>query len=189
MRWLLLIALNLLTILGFPQNHKVNLCFDNQFEFTYTVESSEPNTIFYWYLDDVIQFGQDLVIDWKDLTPGYHTISVYGITEGCQSETLYYKILVEECSTIYIPNAFTPDGWGINDTWYPIGIGWEWIEVSVYSKWGMLVFHSTELDGYWDGAFRGGDYYVQNDVYVYKVTWKGTNREPEVIYGHVVVLR
>jgi len=189
MRWLLLIAFNLLTILGFSQNHKINLCFDNQFEFTYTVESSEPNTTFYWYLDGILQFGQDLVIDWRDLTPGYHTISVYGVTEGCQSESLYYKILVEECSTIYIPNAFTPDGWGVNETWYPMGVGWEWIDVSVYSKWGMLVFHSTELDGQWDGSFRDGDYYVQNDVYVYKVTWKGIGREPETIYGHVVILR
>jgi gliding motility-associated-like protein len=189
MRWLLLILSNLITLLGVSQNHKINLCFDNQLEFTYTVESSVPNTTYYWYLDDVLQFGQDLVIDWRNLSPGYHTISVYGIVEDCVSESLYYRILVEECSTIYIPNAFTPNGLGVNETWYPMGVGWEWIDVSVYSRWGMLVFHSTELDGSWDGSFRDGNYYTQNDVYVYKVTWKGIGREPETIYGHVVIIR
>jgi hypothetical protein len=39
------------------------------------------------------------------------------------------------------------------------------------------------------GNFREGDYYVQNDVYEYKVTWKGIDNEPEIIFGHVTVVR
>lgn len=189
MRWVWLILFSLTSCLGFSQDHKISICFDNRLEFTYTVESSVPNTTYYWFLDGILQFGQDLVIDWRNLSPGYHTISVYGITDGCESNTIQYRILVEECSTIYIPNAFTPDGFGVNETWYPMGVGWERIDVSVFSRWGMLVFRSTDIDGYWDGSFMGGDYYVQNDVYVYKVIWKGIDREPEVIYGHVVILR
>jgi hypothetical protein len=51
------------------------------------------------------------------------------------------------------------------------------------------VFKSVELKGEWIGNFRGGDYYVQNDVYEYKVTWKGIDNEPEIIFGHVTVVR
>jgi len=36
---------------------------------------------------------------------------------------------------------------------------------------------------------KKGDYYVQNDVYEYKVTWNGIDHEPEIIFGHVTVVR
>ena len=64
-----------------------------------------------------------------------------------------------------------------------------WLVDQLLYYLGMLVYHSTDIDGQWDGSFRGGDYYVQNDVYIYKVVWKGIGREPETIYGHVVILR
>ena len=100
-----------------------------------------------------------------------------------------FRVFIGECSSIYIPNAFTPNADGFNDIWYPQGTGWESIEVLVFDRWGVLVFKSVELKGEWIGNFRGGDYYVQNDVYEYKVTWKGIDNEPEIIFGHVTVVR
>lgn len=169
---------------------EVDVCEeDSKTFYNYTITSDTPNTIFYWYIDGVYYPGQTLSIDWSEFRPGVHTISVFGTAGGCRSSSVSYQVSIDECSTIYIPNAFTPDADGINDTWFPIGTGWEWIEVQVFDRWGILIFESTDIDGQWIGNFKGGEYYVQNDVYEYKVTWKGHKREPETLFGHVTVVR
>ena len=66
------------------------------------------------------------------------------------SDPLRYKVYVGECSSIYVPNAFTPNADGTNDTWFPIGVGWESIEVLVFDRWGVLVFRSVDPKGQWN---------------------------------------
>jgi gliding motility-associated-like protein len=191
MKFVKTIFLFLLIMTVFSQsNQKLDICVeDSRHEYTYSVNSDTPNTIFYWYVDGVYHFGQTLTIDWSTYQPGEHTITVYGISNDCSSLPVTYKVFIDECSSIYIPNAFTPNDDGINDGWYPIGVGWEWIEVLIFDRWGILVFSSTKIKDSWIGNFRNGGYYVQNDVYEYKVTWKGVNKEPEIIFGHVTLIR
>lgn len=184
------VALVLLTAILWPQDQRIDVCIEGErTEYTYSVNSNEPGTIFYWYVDGYYHFGQTLTIDWSTMSPGVHTITVYGMLDGCRSLPVTYKVFIGECSTIYIPNAFTPNNDGIDDMWFPIGVGWESIEVLVFDRWGELVFRSVDPKGFWNGSFRDGDYYVQNDVYEYKVTWKGIDNEPEIIFGHVTVVR
>ena len=190
MKHLKTILLLFLVILVNGQSQRIDVCVeDSRTEYTYSVTSNEPNTVFYWFIDGVYQFGQTLTVDWATMEPGHHTITVYGMIGDCRSEKETYDIYIDECSTIYIPNAFTPDNDGTNDLWYPVGVGWEWIEVIVFDRWGGQVWWSNDLKGSWNGSFRNGLYYVQNDVYVYKVTWKGYNNDTEVIFGHVTVIR
>jgi gliding motility-associated-like protein len=177
-------------MIAFGQQQEIDVCEeDSKKEYTYSIQSNTPNTLFYWYVDGVYHFGQTLTINWSTYQPGIHTITVYGKADGCRSEPMTFKVHVGECSSIYIPNAFTPNADGFNDTWYPQGTGWEWIEVLVFDRWGELVFKSVDPKGQWIGNFRDGDYYVQNDVYEYKVTWKGIDHEPQIIFGHVTVVR
>ena len=180
-----------LVMVVFSQSEqRLDICEEgSRTEYTYSVNSDTPNTLFYWFVDGSYHFGQTLSVDWSTYPPGEHNITVYGVTDGCRSLPVRYKVYIAECSSIYIPNAFTPNADGINDIWFPQGTGWESIEVLVFDRWGELVFKSIDLKGQWIGNFRGGDYYVQNDVYEYKVTWKGVDHEPEIIFGHVTVVR
>ena len=185
------IFLFLFSIVIFGQTEqKINICEEgSKTYYNYSVNSDTPNTTFYWFVDGIYHYGQILSVDWDSYSIGEHIITVYGITEGCRSLPVSYKVFIDECSCIYIPNTFTPNDDGDNDTWYPVGVGWEWIEVTVFNRWGEMVFQSRDIKGTWIGNFRLGNYYVQNDVYVYKVTWKGYNKEPEIIFGHVSVIR
>lgn len=68
---------------------------------------------------------------------------------------------------IYVPNAFSPNGDGENDTWAPDGVGIIWVRTRIYSRWGL---HLRTLDGLpdrWDGMYQGRD--VPEGVYVYVV--------------------
>lgn len=86
-------------------------------------------------------------------------------------------ILVKIFDKMYIPDAFSPNGDGINDT-FQIANGNELIdEISIYNRWGETVFHSAGYSNPWDGTFKSDS--VPAGHYVYKIktaihTYQGT---------------
>jgi gliding motility-associated-like protein len=72
----------------------------------------------------------------------------------------------DDCLTsLYLPNAFTPNGDGENDLFYVYGNGIETVHLRIFNRWGELVFETTELNSGWDGTYRGEP--VNPDVFVY----------------------
>ena len=71
-------------------------------------------------------------------------------------------------SYLYVPNAFTPDGDGLNDEFAPQAYNLEGdYNFYIYNRWGELIFQSTDLNTKWDGTYMGRE--CQIDVYVWKV--------------------
>jgi gliding motility-associated-like protein len=89
---------------------------------------------------------------------------------------------------LYVPNAFTPNGDGINDVFRPIPIGMKSINYfRVYNRNGQLVFSTSVQNQGWDGKFQGK---LQDaDVYVWTV--EGTDYEGKTIFqkGSVMLVR
>jgi gliding motility-associated-like protein len=78
---------------------------------------------------------------------------------------------VTPSAVLYIPNAFTPNGDGINETFAPKGDGIETFKMLIYNRWGELLYETEDLQKGWDGTFRGA--LSQQDVYIYKVSARG----------------
>ncbi|MEO5783390.1 MAG: gliding motility-associated C-terminal domain-containing protein, partial [Ginsengibacter sp.] len=56
---------------------------------------------------------------------------------------------------LYIPNAFTPNGDGLNDVFRPIALGIKQIHYfKIYNRWGQLMFSTTQQNQGWDGTFK-----------------------------------
>jgi len=72
---------------------------------------------------------------------------------------------------IYIPNSFTPNGDGLNDTFGAIGEAIGEYTMQVFNRWGQLVFESTSYKSQWDGKYEGEP--VPTGLYVYKMRAKG----------------
>jgi gliding motility-associated-like protein len=68
-------------------------------------------------------------------------------------------------SKILVPNAFSPNGDGINDTWVITNLSaYPGATVDVFNRYGQVVFHSDNVNKNWDGTFNGsplpmGTYY------------------------------
>lgn len=76
--------------------------------------------------------------------------------EGCRSTGEEITVGVEiPCDDFFVPNVFTPNGDGVNDT-YLIKVKFmSAYQISIYNRWGKEVFHSTNPDDPWDGNIKG----------------------------------
>jgi gliding motility-associated-like protein len=96
------------------------------------------------------QSGTSLQID----APGLY--AVQADADGCVAEA---EALVQEgpCGCrIQMPNAFTPNGDGLNDRFRPVlACALEDYRFSVFNRWGQVVFSSTDPAGGWDGTLAG----------------------------------
>lgn len=130
--------------------------------------------------------GENLIYSWapgnyindiKILTPTVSPVSdiVYTLSAksvyGCTNED---NTLVKVVTGIYVPTAFTPNNDGKNDTWKipfldPSFGG----EVSVFNRYGQLVYHCVNAIVSWDGTINGVP--EPSGVYVYLVTSRTSN--------------
>jgi gliding motility-associated-like protein len=80
------------------------------------------------------------------------------------------KVTVSGRSKISVPNAFSPNGDGINDTWVITTLSaFPGATVDVFNRYGQPVFHSENLNKAWDGTYNGkplpvGTYYYIIDL-------------------------
>ena len=111
----------------------------------------------------------------------YYTLEVVN-ENGCSNKD---EVLIKVLQTPVIPNVFSPNNDGINDTWqitylnsYPDCV------VNIFNRYGQAVFHSAGYKTAWDGNHNGkllpvGTYYYVID----------TRRITKVLTGSVTLLR
>jgi gliding motility-associated-like protein len=80
-------------------------------------------------------------------------------------------------STLYIPNAFTPNKDGTNDVFYVKGLNVEKFHLMIFDRWGELIFESYNIENGWDGTYKGNE--VQIDVYLWKLDWLSTDAQEQ----------
>lgn len=183
-----LTAFFLLSLLSFgaKSQQTVELCPGSRTSFTY-FSSSNTGGSWIWYLDgSIVSYTSSLTVDWRDT--GYHTIRVF-FASPCGRVIQTYLVHVIECrpAQIWWPNAFTPNGDGLNDTWGPIPINIRQVDYNVYNRWGERVFHSNSLAVRWNGMYKGMAADLAN--YVFYATWIDINGKPGKTKGNLILIR
>jgi gliding motility-associated-like protein len=110
---------------------------------------------------------------------------------GCNATDSLLIIVIEE-ERVYIPNAFSPNGDGVNDV-FTLYSDQDIIvrNIQVYNRWGDRVYERenlkiSTLDG-WDGTFNGKD--AQEGVYAYYFELEFTGGRVEIFKGDVTLVR
>lgn len=82
-----------------------------------------------------------------------------------------------------VPDAFTPNGNSINDTWVIPGLeGYNTKEMAVYSRYGTLVYYSGAYANDWDGTLMGNGVAVPDGTYYYTLTLDGGKQLSGYVY-------
>ena len=81
---------------------------------------------------------------------------------GCK-DSISNKVIIKPEFELFIPNAFTPDGDNINDSFLCKGYGIDSFSISILNRWGQIVFSSNDINTQWDGEN------AINGVYAYRI--------------------
>lgn len=127
--------------------------------------------------------GENVTFSWtpplymRDASSLHPTVSppfdiVYRLSvissSGC---TMDDSVQVKFAPGIFVPNAFTPNGDGVNDYWQIpfLDQGMD-AEVNVFNRWGELVYHSSGGRVSWDGQLNGNP--QPTGAYVYVIVFR-----------------
>ena len=102
-----------------------------------------------------------------------YRVTAYKMGNTTVTSTSNYAEVIPPLS-IYIPNAFTPNGDGINDTFGVKGEGIKEFRLLIFNRWGDVIFESTEAHKQWDGKVNGEP--VQQGTYVYELFANGVKK-------------
>jgi gliding motility-associated-like protein len=89
--------------------------------------------------------------------------------DSFENESDYSELVcVDNCIEYKLPNVFSPNGDGDNDFWISTrNSSVEKVDMKVYSRWGILVFQTSDPDIKWDGKHLNTDNIVSPGVYYY----------------------
>ncbi len=136
----------------------------------------QPDTIFTETTSFLWNTGSEDIF-WEPAVSGFYKLSA---TDKCGSYNDSIYVNFEYCGPIDIPNIFTPNDDGINDVFFIKGIEQgRWL-LSIYSRWGNLMFQSDNYQNNWSPKD------ISSDVYYYLLSEFGTNRN---FKGFVHVLK
>tara|TARA_R110002050_G_scaffold49818_1_gene115518 strand:- start:4888 stop:7077 length:2190 start_codon:yes stop_codon:yes gene_type:complete len=85
------------------------------------------------------------------------------------NDTSFFKTYVEQPFKLFIPNAFSPNGDGLNEIFAYSISGANRLEIFIYNRWGEQVFHSQKLNDYWNGNINNTGEKALSGVYIYKI--------------------
>jgi gliding motility-associated-like protein len=116
----------------------------------------------------------------------FHVMLITTNAFGCR-DSMLKAIEIRVPESVYIPNAFTPNGDSKNDGFSVYIENIVELKVSIFDRWGEEVYSSNEKNFVWDGTYFG--HKVQEGVYFYKIAAKGFHGHKFERVGTVSVVR
>jgi gliding motility-associated-like protein len=141
------------------------------------------------------QFGDNDTLSTTSQEPVSHVYNVSGNFNscliainnfGCQ-DTVCQNIVARVAQSLDVPNAFTPNGDGINDKIFVRGYGITKMTWRIYNRWGQMVFETNDRTEGWDGTYKGSK--QPKEVYHYALSVQYADNTKEEKKGDITLLR
>lgn len=158
----------------------------------FTDQSSTDVIDWYWNFGDpndvTTSYDQNPCHSYSDT--GYYCADlVVHNNNGCMSHA-QYCLRIDPYFSIFVPNAFSPNGDGLNDVFMPLmfNVMEDGYELQIFDRWGNLIFETTDIYKSWDGRANGSDQVAQIDAYVWKIKLKDYTGRMHKMIGHVSII-
>jgi gliding motility-associated-like protein len=152
-----------------------------------------PSVNYAWTLDGgPVPGAGNFTLQIDPPTIGYHLLCLDAMdTLGCPAR-LCRSILVDDNLSVYVANAFTPDGDGLNDGFLPVVLGAEpgTYRLRIFDRWGLEVFSANDPEQAWTGAKGQGGGALPQGVYVWRIAARDRfTTDQREWFGTVTLLR
>lgn len=153
--------------------------------FTADVKNGSAFPDYQWYVNGIAAGNNGPTFESSEFVNGDLVKCVVAASNSCSLPAESQTLKVGIVSKVEIPNTFTPNADGINDTWFIKGLaGYPNCLVSIYNRLGQLMYRSKGYSADWDGRANGKD--VPASTYYYVIDLQFQNK---VMSGHVTVIK
>lgn len=154
---------------------------------TFTDESTGSPTIWNWSFGNGT-FGniQNPVLMYQDT--GTFLVTLIANNQFNCPDTAFGTVRINPISTFYVPNAFSPNGDGINDYFGGFGTNIKEYELMIFNRWGNRIYTTNNMLDPWDGRYKG-DSQVMIDTYIYQIKTLNVMNEERVYRGTVTIAK
>ncbi|MBI2968506.1 MAG: gliding motility-associated C-terminal domain-containing protein, partial [Bacteroidetes bacterium] len=161
----------------------------------FTDQSTGTIAIWHWDFGDPGSSGSN-ISGVQNPSHEYSDTGTYVITllvttdRGC-TDTYTDSIRIKNEYILFIPSAFTPNGDGDNEYFFPyvIGLNKDKFEFYIFDRWGDQIFHSDDVNKPWDGTANSGYNMSQQDVYIWYIRTEDLNGVDHEYIGHVTLVK
>lgn len=152
--------------------------------------------------DTIVHPGAELMLDagnqgvdyiWStgDTTQTIKAMSgnTYWVAVGNMGCMAFDTIFIDEfpACALAVPNAFSPNGDGMNDMLYVRGSNFTEFELVIFNRWGEMIFRTTDSATGWDGTYKGKP--QAPDAYNYYLKGICVDGQPTHSQGTITLLR
>jgi len=143
--------------------------------------------------------GNNIAYNWYEWSQQISSEQTITVTPN---ETTWYYVYLDLCSGITlkdsvlvfvvkpVPNAFSPNGDGLNDKFRIIGTPSENItnfNFRIFNRWGQMIFSTVDINEGWDGKANGQ--YCPAGVYVWEIFYENSKKTKVTNKGTVMLIR
>jgi len=132
-------------------------CFDDS---SITLDPETDAQVYTWVNESISD--QSLLVS----TEGIYPLVLVG--DSICNDTVNVHVIDQCAAIVYVPNAFTPNGDNINDTFEPYAKFLTTYKMTIFNQWGEIVFVSEDETMHWDGMYKGE---IVEDVYTYQLEY------------------
>lgn len=158
-------------------------------EITFTNQSSGADT-YQWVFDDLGgSTDENPVFEFPGDEPGTYKVCLLAINVDECIDTVCKLVRIEEGFTVFVPNAFTPNGNRMNDGFFPKTTGIKDYVLYIFDRWGGMIYSSNSDQYPWDGKTRDGSEYVEEGVYLWKFVVNDEKHGTHEYSGHVTLIK
>ena len=104
-----------------------------------------------------------------DSQPATYTIQLFVTNNNGCTDTVKHITEIKPAFSFFIPNAFSPDGDQLNDTFYGKGKGISKYHLFIADRWGNMVFETDDINQGWDGKVNKASTVSMQDLFVWTV--------------------
>lgn len=175
----------------FYANPNPTSVFNTEVDFNNT--STPGNNSYQWIFtggNPVSSIDDSPTVEYPEGMVGQYPVTLIVVNEFTCSDTVQGIVDVQSDILIFVPNAFTPDGDEFNEYWrvYIDGIDIYDFHLTVFNRWGEIVWESYNPEGMWDGTYGSTESKTGTYVWVIEAKDKFSDKKLEW-RGHVTVLK
>jgi len=152
------------------------ICFDE----TYLLDVNLPLADYVWQDNST---NSSFLVN----APGLYAVTVSNL---CGIDSSAINVVYDNCTfcDIYIPNVFSPNDDGRNDSFFPLSnCSFENFHLTIFSRWGEQLFETNDPGQSWNGNFRGIS--LPPGVYVYQIEFRYLRGVDKIKTGSITLVR